>query len=350
MAPPARPAAVPSTRILPLAVLLAVVAVTAVAELVGDDGGRTGPAPDAVAFHAAWLHYRQQLLARGYSADTVRTYRQPLRAFIRFLAPRHWTQMRPDDLDAFLTSRPLAPKSRETYTTAVTRFTRFAHRAGLLPVDPMADFVTPRRPRRALPRAIPWDDPPRDPAEPDAPPKTGMATLLAHAATDQRLELAILFGYRAGLRVSEIAGLRIENLWLGPDPRMRVVGKGGVEDVLEVHPWLADALRAYLRGRTRGPVVRHATRPGVGVSGKYIGNLIAVAMRTVGTVTEWGTPATPHSLRHTFGTELRRSGADIDDIRRAMRHRSFDTTMLYIVAADERHPIRRLPDRRGHRP
>lgn len=43
---------------------------------------------------------------------------------------------------------------------------------------------------------------------------------------------------------------------------------------------------------------------------------------------------TTHSLRHAFGTALAESGAPIDDLRRAMRHRSIETSLIYIHSAE----------------
>jgi site-specific recombinase XerD len=307
-----------------------------------------------ISFSAAWERYRLYLIEQGRASSTVCTYRPRLYAWNDHLAakrrPTHWQKAASKDLTAFLArpsdrGGPLAATTKAKEGAAVKGLYRWAYDAELLTRDPMAAFRVPRQGHAPIPRAIPWGD---------TPDGTGMATLLGYAATDPALEVMVLLGYRAGLRCAEIASLRIEDVWLGDeDPRMRVDGKGGYEGVVTLHPWLRDALRGFLAARsTRGPVIDNPRAPGQGVTAKHVGRVVGRAMRGLGTTTEFGTPATPHSLRHTFGTELRRLGVNVDDIRRALRHRHLSSTQIYMEGAGEggRRAILTLPgDRRTRR-
>jgi site-specific recombinase XerC len=306
----------------------------------------------AIGFPEAWEAYRTFLVLRGRSPRTIATYRRALYAFVAFLKrqrrPKHWTRARPADLERFLDrpsarGGPLAPKSRETYATAVAGFYGWAARQRLIRRDPMAEVIAPALSRHAIPRSIPWKDTPAGP---------GMATLLSYAETDPRLRIMILLCYRAGLRISEVAGLRAEDVSLGERPTMRVLGKGDRERIVPLHPWLRDELAAWLATRpSRGPVVSHALHPGRHISGHYVGDLIGTAMRSLGIVNDAGTPATPHGLRHTFGTEMAAVGHGRNEraIGIALGHAPGSAiTRLYTLGYDEdvAEDVAELPDHR----
>lgn len=328
-----------------LAVLLLVAAV-AVDHHHATDGLPAGPEPGAVAFAAAWDRWRYHLLAeRQRSRNTVATYRVALTEFQRFIAPKRWDRATEGDLTRFL-GRPrqgwaaasgghLSAKSRATYAGAVCGFYAWAasRRGGLLRRDPMAELLRPRG-GRPVPRAVPLADVDR---------------LLAYAETDRRLEVMVWLAYGCGLRAAEIAGLRVEDVWLAEPARVRVDGKGGRERVVPLHPRVRVVLGAYTAGRPgSGPVVGHSLRPGQAVTAKWVSRELGRVMRALGILADGGQQATAHALRHTFATELLRAGRglNIHAVSRALGHERLATTQLYVASydADVADAIAGLPD------
>jgi site-specific recombinase XerD len=187
----------------------------------------------AVVFHTAWQRWRYHLLAeRHRSPHTVATYRVALTEFEAFIRPKRWEKATSKDLARFL-DRPrkgwaakagghLSAKSRAVYTGAIAGFYAWAHQEGLIRRDPMAGVIRPRG-GRPLPRTVPVKGT-------EAAP--GLDALLEHASAGPRLRVMVLLACRAGLRAAEIAGLRIEHVHLGPDAKLRVVGKGPRERVV----------------------------------------------------------------------------------------------------------------------
>ena len=106
-------------------------------------------------------------------------------------------------------------------------------------------------------------------------------------------------------------------------------GKGGKDRVVPVHPLLARLLDGIGH---RGPVI--VGRHGGPVRPDTVGDIIRRHFRAHGIV------ATPHQLRHTFGTEMTRAaGGNLLVVARTMGHASTNTTMGYVGWNPETRPI-----------
>jgi integrase/recombinase XerC len=138
-------------------------------------------------------------------------------------------------------------------------------------------------------------------------------------------DLAILETiYTAGLRISELAGIRTQDLDL-LERVVKITGKGGRERILPIGRSAARAITDYL---TASPVIygscvfrslhahRITTRSVERVIDRYLEQL--------------GRPElSAHSLRHSFATHMLENGADIRSIQEFLGHNSISTTMRY---------------------
>jgi integrase/recombinase XerD len=227
---------------------------------------------------------------------TVHTYGNTLNQWHRFLGRRDWRTVTSRDLGRFLgrgcgagqrrAGQPLGDAAKRHYTAGIKSFYRWAAQAGHIERNPMEHVVLGKTPT-PMPRDIPLAD---------------IRSLLVWVAGDDRTELAVWLGYAAGLRVSEIAGLRIEHVVLrGPRPHLRVVdGKGGRSRVIPLGEPLREILGAYLAQRPGvGPVLeRRHPADGRPMTGKAVTDVIRGAMAAA------GVKARPHDLRHTYATQL----------------------------------------------
>lgn len=176
--------------------------------------------------------------------------------------------------------------------------------------NPMIKIASPRYPERA-PRPVSDDD---------------LLRILT-APMHHRTRVMVLLASLAGLRVSEIARVRGEDVDV-KTPRMYVIGKGGKRAWIPLHQLLVDAA---LTMPTRGwwfPA--NSRRPGDHVHGKSVSDIIGHAMRRC------GAHGTPHSLRHWCGTTLLEDGADLRTVQELLRHKSVATTQIYTKVSDER--------------
>ena len=130
----------------------------------------------------------------------------------------------------------------------------------------------------------------------------------------------------AGLRVSEVAALRMQDVMLGGRFGKAIVRSGKGRKYREVprHKAARQALAAYLQVRPadQGDHLFLGQRGPLGSRG------IQMQLAALGQAA--GVTVTPHMLRHTFATRLlRESGADLVTVASLMGHASIATTQIY---------------------
>lgn len=186
---------------------------------------------------------------------------------------------------------------------------------------------------------------PSDPAEPiDAPkvdrhlPETlnqpDVARLLesidGSRPLDRRDRAILELLYASGLRVSELTGARLENLFLEKGS-IRVLGKGSKTRVVPVGSAARAALLAYLEGERPGLVGRHTgseiflSNRGRKLSTARIWQIVRARASLAGIEGK----VYPHLLRHSFATHLLGNGADLRVIQELLGHADIATTQIY---------------------
>jgi len=153
--------------------------------------------------------------------------------------------------------------------------------------------------------------------------------------------LELLFS--TGLRVSELVSLDREKINLEAQ-EFSVVGKGGKSRVVFISDRARTALKDYLATREddyaplfiryRGP------RPQEGedeeesfrISARSVQRLVKKYVRKTGISKE----ATPHTLRHSFATDLLSSGADVREVQELLGHSDISTTQVYTHVTDRK--------------
>jgi len=273
---------------------------------------------------------------RGLSPNTVGAYRRDLRRYARFLGRRGVEDAA--DVDASIVSAFVADVSASTHddgkryrATSVVRalssvrsFHRFLLREGDAGDDPTDGVVRPRVPR-SLPRPLSVDDVARLLAAPRPTDTKGLR---------DRALLETMYG--AGLRVSELVGLDVDDVDL-EDGSVRVLGKGGKERDVPLGRYAREAIGAYL-ARARSSLATSGTRSalflnrrGGRLSRQACWNAIREHAGTAGIAVR----VTPHSLRHSFATHLLDGGADVRVVQELLGHASVATTQVYTLVTRE---------------
>jgi len=268
---------------------------------------------------------------RRLAANSVEAYGRDLRRFAGFLSARGAAGLSGFDVAllreylAWLSQYGLAASSRARGLAAVRAFSRFLLLDGRVEQDP-TEFLEAPRGWKKLPRYLNGEEVERLLAHPDPGTRMGLRDALL---------LALL--YDCGLRVSELATLRLEQLdlesWL-----IRVRGKGDKERLVPFGAAARAAIIAY-RSRSRDltrraggnshlfPGVRggHLTRQRVWqiVKAHLVGAGVA---RSV----------SPHTLRHSFATHLLDNGADLRAVQLLLGHADISTTQIYTHLSQER--------------
>jgi integrase/recombinase XerC len=146
--------------------------------------------------------------------------------------------------------------------------------------------------------------------------------------------------YASGIRVSELAGLDINDLALA-DHTVRVTGKGSKERVVPFGVPAATAVRQYLRvarPQLAAESSADATpalfigRRGARINVRTVYQLVASLLADI----PGAGPIGPHTLRHTAATHVLDGGADLRIVQELLGHSSLATTQVYTHVSKER--------------
>ncbi len=169
---------------------------------------------------------------------------------------------------------------------------------------------------------------------PDVLTRDEVDVLLAAPNPDEPLawrDRALLeVAYATGVRVSELVGLRVTDIWYD-DALVRVLGKGAKERLVPIGRRALGAAALYARE------IRPTLDRGRGEKRLFL-NARGSALSRVGA---WGIikrcaeragiqkRVTPHTLRHTFATHLLEGGADLRAVQEMLGHADLATTQIY---------------------
>jgi site-specific recombinase XerD len=145
----------------------------------------------------------------------------------------------------------------------------------------------------------------------------------------------LMLAVQTGLRVSELTGLRSEDLKLGAGAHVRCRGKGRKERCTPLTKQGACVLKAWLRergGSPSDPVFPNARGGPLSADGvEYIlAKHVATARESCPTLQR--KRVSPHVLRHSTAMFLRQSGVDLSVIALWLGHESVETTQIYLDA------------------
>jgi len=270
-------------------------------------------------------------LERGLSANTVVGYRRDLDQAAHFFAQRdtaHWRAVTPAQAAAWiqsLTEARYRVASLGRKISALRMLSRFLVREKIRDDDFTALLASPKLGRRI----------------PGTLTETEVARLVAapHGGDPRSLRdraLLELF-YSSGLRVSELAGLMIQQVDL-QQGFLRVFGKGSKERVVPVGGKACEALVTYLTS-SRPHLVRPHTgsalflnHRGRALSRVGLWQIVKHHARRAGITKN----VKPHALRHSFATHLLTGGADLRAIQEMLGHASISTTQIYTAVEPQR--------------
>ncbi len=141
--------------------------------------------------------------------------------------------------------------------------------------------------------------------------------------------------YAAGLRVSELVGLRLADLQLQPTPSILVHGKGRRERALPLWRETAQAIRAWLAVRGDAPTIELfvSARGGPLTRSGFEYLLAKYVLRAATTCPSFAAKrVTPHVLRHTCAMHTLQATRDVRKVALWLGHASITTTEIYLRA------------------
>ncbi len=271
--------------------------------------------------YKAWLQ-----LEKSLSDHSVEAYLRDLDKLSSWLLltqqPKDPSAITLNDLQAFIqwiVEMNLSPTSQARIISGIKSFYRYCLLEKICHSDPSSLLDAPKLKRR-LPDILSFEEIESIIEQIDRSKPEGMRN---------RAILETL--YSCGLRVSELVGLRISQLYLDVG-FIRVVGKGNKERLVPIGKEASKHIRLYKdQVRVHQPVkpgsedVLFLNQRGTGLSRVMIFLMIKDLVQKAGI----RKIVSPHSFRHSFATHLIEGGADLRAVQEMLGHESITTTEIY---------------------
>lgn len=151
---------------------------------------------------------------------------------------------------------------------------------------------------------------------------------LIQGAVRLRSKAIISLLYASGIRVTELCNLNIADLH---DQSFTVIGKGGYARLCFIDNRTQKLIDKYLETRTDANPALFLSQSGARLSATNVQLLVRLAAQRSGL----GKSITPHTLRHTFATELLKSNTNMRYVQALLGHRSLQTTQMYTHVVDK---------------
>ena len=287
-------------------------------------------------------------IEKGLSNNTQRNYRQYLRVFFRWLDKTHHADLRPRELTAkhvwdyrlylarsykIPAGRYLTKKSQNLYLMALRAFLRYLAERDI-ETFPSTKITLAKQKAEEPVSFLERQEVEQMLTRPDTAKLEGLR---------DRAIMETLFS--SGMRISELVALDVEQLaplMQGTRDAERtlelpIVGKGKHIRTIFISPRAGHWIRAYLaiRGddlkplfinsRSRNPESKRLTP-------RAIQLLIAKYARLAGLSKK----VTPHTMRHTYATDLLSRGADLRSVQELLGHKNVSTTQVYTHVTNKR--------------
>jgi integrase/recombinase XerD len=281
---------------------------------------------------SAFLDYL--LVERGSAKLTIAAYTSDLGQFKEFLEDRHvvLSDARREDVREYiqeLFSNALDGRSVGRKLSAIRQLYRHLLLDGKIDKDPTLNIDLPKQ-WKVLPKALSRDEVGAMLAE--TPPRNDSARSQALALRDRAM---IELLYAGGVRVSEVADARLEDLKLEMG-YILVRGKGDKERIVPLGVPAQQALQRYLKsGREVMAKKRNSPLLFLGTGGRRLTR--QRVWQLVGTASlASGRHASPHMLRHSCATHMVENGADLRTVQTILGHSDISTTQIYTHVALDR--------------
>ncbi|MDX9846338.1 MAG: tyrosine-type recombinase/integrase [Tenuifilaceae bacterium] len=277
-----------------------------------------------------FLKYLQ--VERNYSVQTIRAYGDDLRQFFAYAGIEPETK----DLSgvnhrvvrawlAHLLETSHTPRSVNRKLSSLRSYYRYLLKIGLVNTNPLSKVVPPKTSRKMPVFLTPTES---NRVIDDVVYPEGFFGL--------RDLMVIELFYFTGIRVSELAGLKVHDINLSSST-LKVLGKGSKERIIPIHPELKSLLTEYIKQKNEFFPSNQVPYLIVTNSGgkPYSLMLYRIVNKYLSMVTSLEKKS-PHVLRHTFATHLLNQGADINAIKELLGHADLSTTQVYTHTSVEK--------------
>ena len=275
--------------------------------------------------------FSDYLQTLNFAAHTINSYNKDLKEYFNFLESKNILLDNADHYSVreyltFLKSKSLTNSTMSRHLSSINKFYKYLIRNGLSDKTRIVDMKSPKR-EEHIAKFLSLEDIDRILAIDD----DGDFTLL-------RDKMMALFMYAIGLRVSELASLRLSMIKKG-DETLRICGKGSKVRDIPVLPIVYENWDIYMEKRrmiqkeySQNNDYLFINRFGKPISDRSIRTSMKRLIRNANISIDFS----PHTLRHTFATHLLNNDAEIRGVQELLGHETIATTQRYTHVTNSR--------------
>lgn len=265
---------------------------------------------------------------KNMAGKTMEAYNSDWMDFISFLETREGLNisgLKVSEIDhglirrylVHLNERGLTKSTSARRLAAIKSFFRYLLKKEMILNNPLSEVSTPKITRK-LPRYLKLEEMEKVLEQPDQASGTGIR---------DRAAMELLYG--AGIRVSELVKLNLENIDLSYG-YVRVWGKGGRERIIPIGKTAISACTNYIQeARPEWDVNKEKALflnlRGGRLSDRSIRTIVNKYCRQANIIE----PVSPHGFRHSFATHLLDNGADLRIVQELLGHKKISSTQIY---------------------
>lgn len=270
------------------------------------------------------IKYRQYLkLEKALSDNTIEAYLTDLDKLFAFLALEGigFAEVKTDELETFsagLRDIGIHPRSQARILSGIRSFYRFLVMDDYIRQDPTELLESPQLGKH-LPDVLTVEE------------IDNLIGAIDRSTREGQRNCAILETlYSCGLRVSELCGLKLSDLYL-KEGFIKVEGKGSKQRLVPISRRAVGELENYLLFRDEAEILPgyedfvFISRRGKNISRIMVFHIIKELAQQVGIKKQ----VSPHTFRHSFATHLLEGGANLRAIQCMLGHESIGTTEIY---------------------
>lgn len=263
-------------------------------------------------------------LERNYSPNTLAAYQNDLSWLLSFCEQQEMNPLdiQLEDLQHFavqLHEHQIGPTSQARILSGIRSFYKYLLLSGEIEQDPTELLESPHLGER-LPEVLSTDEIDQIQKSIDLSKPEG-----------QRNKTIIEVLFSCGLRVSELVNLKLSNLYL-EEGFVRVMGKGSKERLVPISSKAISELQYWFMDRNLMKIQQgEEDYVFLNRRGKHLTRtMILIMLKRQAVAAGITKTISPHTLRHSFATELLKGGADLRAIQAMLGHESIGTTELYM--------------------
>jgi integrase/recombinase XerD len=266
-------------------------------------------------------------LERSMSDNTIEAYLHDVTMLRRHITDTYEglgaEQIKPEHIQSLLVciyDLELSAATQSRVLSGIKSFFRYLMIEEMISTDPTELLDAPKQ-KRSLPHVLSI-------AELDA-----LFAAIDHSTPEGQRNRAMLETmYSCGLRVSELIGLKLSNLYLDVG-FVKVIGKGNKERLVPIGDTAINQIQLYREHiRKLMPIIKKGSedilflnRRGAALSRV----MVFLILKDLGIKIGLKQNIHPHTLRHSFATHLVEGGADLRAVQEMMGHKSITTTEIY---------------------